>query len=65
MKVLNENNGTEASDDRLTESKRTEYTDATKDVEITRRANVTGLNKSALEYFKKELGKNEKQTRIL
>ena len=55
--MLNENNGTETSDDGLTESKRTEYTGATDDVEITRRANVTGLNKSALKYFKKELEK--------
>ena len=32
---MNESSGTEASDDRITESKRTKYTDATK------RANVT------------------------
>ena len=48
---------TEASDDRLTESKRTEYTDATKDVEATKRANVDGLNKTAMLHFKKELEK--------
>ena len=52
---------TEASDDKITESKRTEYTDATDDVEITKRANVDGLNKTALEYFKKELGKEEEK----
>ena len=42
---------TEASDDRITESKRTKYTDATK------RANVNGLNKTALNYLKNDADK--------
>ena len=41
---MSENSGTEASDDRITESKRTKYTDATK------RANVVGLNRTAVVY---------------
>ena len=41
---MSEDSGTEASDDRITESKRTKYTDATK------RANVEGLNRTAVAF---------------
>lgn len=51
---MDENSGTEASDDKITESKRTEYTDATKDAEITKRPNVESLNHTAIAHFKKE-----------
>ena len=57
---MDENSGTEASEDGITESKRTEYADATKDVEITKRANVKRLNHTAIIHFKKE-GKEKEQ----
>ena len=51
---MSENSGTDTSDDRITDSKRTKYTDATK------RANVNGLNKAALGYLKNDEERKKK-----
>ena len=56
---MNENNSTEASDDKITESERTQYTSATDGAEATKRANVEGLNRTAVAHFKK--GENQSE----